>query len=116
MKILITLMLFVAFLGGCAGGASQAYMEADTLWCHNTLALYAELVADKYADNSKEKSRVLMYGAAHECSWEIEKKFSTPDNRSQACKCTFAANESERIVECDRWLEEIRTKGGCYDR
>ncbi|MDD5043716.1 MAG: hypothetical protein PHD51_03575 [Patescibacteria group bacterium] len=117
MKNLIFLVLLSAILlGGCATGVSEAYLKADTLWCHNTLLLCAELVADKYANNSNEKSGVLMYVATHECNWDIEKKLSTLGNPSQSCKCAFAADETERIIECDEWLEKIRKKGGCHEQ
>jgi len=119
MKKIILISVIVAlsgmFLGSCATGASKAYLDANTLWCHNTLQLCAELTADKYK-NSGEKSQGLMLLATYECSWDVEKKKSTLEYPSQSCKCAFATDKNERIVECDKWLEDIREKGGCYEK
>lgn len=109
------IILSAMFFNGCATGTSKAYLDANTLWCHNTLRYCAELVADKHT-KSAEKSQDFMLLAVFECNWDVEKKISTLEKSSQACKCAFAVNKNERIVECDGWFEDIRKKGGCYDR
>lgn len=111
MKKILLFTLFVFILNGC----SATLKEGIKIWCSGELPFFAELIEKEYQDPN-DRARELMNVADLHCLWDIDKKISTTNEPSRACKCSNAKNEKERITECQKWAKEIREKGGCHEK